>query len=186
MEVLTSLLVAELPIEVVGERLVVRHLVELERHQARVGADHLVATAAAVAALDLLHLGDFLLGLGLRDHFVQVLVRIVKNHNWSILLSVVHQLHLLFEDLVFLLLIEDLVLLAYLLHNVEVDQFLRTSAGCRVLLGARVLIHRCKADVGRLLRHCRIWPVIVSLILIDLLLAFLELQGVQGQWLFPI
>lgn len=144
MEVLTSLLVAELPIEVVGKRLVVWHLVELERHQARVDADHLAATAAAVAALDLLHLGDFLLGLGLGDHFVQVLVRIVKNHNGRILLSVIHQLHLLFEDLVFFLLIEDLILLAYFLHNVEVDQLLWASsglAGRRVQLGTRVLIH---------------------------------------------
>lgn len=142
MEVLTSLLEAELPVEIVGKRLVVRHLVELEGHHGGVGAHDLVATAAAVAALDLFHLRDFLLGLGLGYHFVQVLVRIVENHDRGILLSVIHQLHLLLQDLVLFLLVEDLVLLADLLHNIEVYQFLRTSrglAGCRVLFGARML-----------------------------------------------
>lgn len=127
MEALASILEGELPIKVILERLTVRHLFQLERHHARVGAYHFVATATAVAALDLFHLRNFLLGLCLRNYFVQVLIGIVQNHDRGALLSIIHQLHLLFEDFVLFLFVEDLVLLAYLLHNVEVEKLLGAS-----------------------------------------------------------
>ena len=124
MEALGSLLEGVLPIKIILERFAVGHLFQLEWHHARVCAHHFIATAAAVAALDLFHLRDFLLGLCLRNYFVQVLVGIVQDHDRGALLPIIHHLHLLLEDFVLFLFVEDLVLLAYLLHNVEVEKLL--------------------------------------------------------------
>lgn len=112
-------LTIKLPIEISCE-VILLQLVLLEGKHCVVHV--FVAATATVAALRLLHLGHLLLRLGLRNYFVEVLVRVVQYDNRRArLLALVHHLHLLTNYLVLLFFVEYLVLLANLLHDVKVD-----------------------------------------------------------------
>lgn len=122
---LHRILTSKLPVEITHE-VILLQLVWFEwKHRV---VHVLVSTTTAIATLGFLHLWHFLLWLGLGNDLIEVLVWVVENYDWRILLlALVHHLNLLSNNLVLFLLIEYLVLLAYFLNHVKIDQFLWTT-----------------------------------------------------------
>lgn len=113
------ILASELAVEVIHEVIVLYFVLLVRKH---LMVHIFVGTAAAETTFGFFHLGHFLLWLGLRDHLVKVLVRIIQNYDRSArLLPLRDHLHLLAQDLIFLFLVEYLILLTNFLHDAKIN-----------------------------------------------------------------
>lgn len=123
LKVLTASLETAHLLVYVGHGLVVGHFILFEWDHHGIGrTHHFAARTTTVGALNLLHLWHFLLRLGLRNDFIQVLIRVVKYDDWcGRLLALVHELRVPAKNLIFFLFVKYLVLLTNFLHNFKVD-----------------------------------------------------------------